>query len=145
MHFGLYPGADALGTDTALQGTACNSVRRGGVRICCCGLSAGMEARFRAGMWVANLTAVAIALSLGIASHQLLAFIAVVLLMVLIGEYAAGTPNCESGVRVLVALAADAAVWALLYIYSSPESTRGGLSGAGATGSRCLRRGWAYF
>jgi hypothetical protein len=74
-------------------------------------------------LWVANLTAVAIALSLGIASHQLLAFIAVLLLMVLIGEYAAGR-NRESGVRVLVALAADAAVWALLYIYSSPESTR---------------------
>ena len=26
--------------------------------------------------------------------------------------------------RVLVALAADVAIWALIYIYSSPESTR---------------------
>ncbi len=43
--------------------------------------------------------------------------------MMLIGEYAAGR-NRESGVRVLLALAADVAIWALLYIYSSPESTR---------------------
>ena len=74
-------------------------------------------------LWVANFTGVAIALTLAIASHQILAFTAVLLLMMLIGEYAAGC-NHESGVRVLVALAADTAVWALLYIYSSPESTR---------------------
>jgi hypothetical protein len=43
--------------------------------------------------------------------------------MVLIGEYAAAREH-ESGVRVLVALAADVAIWAQFYIYSSPESTR---------------------
>ncbi len=74
-------------------------------------------------LWVANFTAVAIALTLAIATHQILPFAGVLLLMVLIGEYAAGR-NHESGVRVLVTLAADAAIWALLYIYSSPESTR---------------------
>lgn len=74
-------------------------------------------------LWVANFTAVAISLTLAIASHQFLPFIAVLLLMMLIGEYAAGR-NRESGVRVLLALAADVAIWALLYIYSSPESTR---------------------
>ncbi|MGC1462212.1 MAG: hypothetical protein WA802_08425 [Terracidiphilus sp.] len=74
-------------------------------------------------MWVATFTGVAIALTLGIASHQILPFIAALLLMVLIGEYAAGRGR-DSGVRVLVALAADAAIWALLYIYSSPEGTR---------------------
>ncbi len=74
-------------------------------------------------LWVANLTAVAIALSLAIASHQLTPFIAVLLLMVLIGEYGAGRAR-ETGVRVLVAMAADVAIWALIYIYSSPESTR---------------------
>ena len=74
-------------------------------------------------LWVANFTAVAIALALGIATHQILPFIAVLLLMVLISEYAAGRDR-ESGVRVLVVLAADAAIWALLYIYSGPESAR---------------------
>jgi hypothetical protein len=74
-------------------------------------------------LWVSNLTAVAIALSLAIASHQILPFIAVLLLMMLINEYAASRDR-ESGVRVLVALAADAAIWALFYIYSSPEGTR---------------------
>jgi hypothetical protein len=74
-------------------------------------------------LWVANFTGVAIALTLGIASHQILPFIAALLLMVLIGEYAAGRGR-DSGVRVLVALAADAAIWALLYVYASPEGTR---------------------
>jgi hypothetical protein len=74
-------------------------------------------------LWVANVTSIAIALTLAIASHQMAPFIAVLLLMVLIGEYGAGR-NHESGVRVLVALAADASIWALLYVYSSPESTR---------------------
>jgi len=72
-------------------------------------------------LWVSNLTAVAIALSLAIASHQILPFIAVLLLMMLINEYAASRDR-ESGVRVLVALAADAAIWALFYIYSSPKA-----------------------
>jgi hypothetical protein len=74
-------------------------------------------------LWVANFTAVAIALSLAVATHQMVPFIAVLLLMVLIGEYAARREH-ESGVRVLVALAADAAIWAMVYVYSSPESTR---------------------
>jgi len=74
-------------------------------------------------LWVANLTAIAIALMLAVATHQMVPFISVLLLMVLIGEYAAGREH-ESGVRVLVALAADVAIWALVYIYSSPESTR---------------------
>jgi len=74
-------------------------------------------------LWVANFTAVAIALTLAVATHQILPFTAVLLLMMLIGEYAAGREH-ESGVRVLVALGADAAIWAMLYIYSSPESTR---------------------
>src|SRR5579859_3574007 len=55
-------------------------------------------------LWVANGTAAAIALTLAIASHQMMPFIAVLLLMVLIGEFAAGRDH-ESGARVLVALA----------------------------------------
>jgi hypothetical protein len=74
-------------------------------------------------LWVANLTAVAIALTLAIATHQMAPFIAVLLVMVLIAEYGAGRDR-ESGVRVLVALAADVAIWAMIYTYSSPPDTR---------------------
>lgn len=74
-------------------------------------------------LWVANVTAIAIALTLAIASHQMTPFLAVLLLMVLIGEYGAGQGR-ETGVRVVVALAADVAIWALIYVYSGPESTR---------------------
>jgi hypothetical protein len=74
-------------------------------------------------LWVANVTAVLIALALSIATHQLAPFIAVLLLMVLICECGAGR-NRETGVRVLVALAADVAIWALIYIYSSPQTAR---------------------
>ena len=81
-------------------------------------------------LWVANVTSVAIALTLAIASHQIAPFIAVLLLMVLIGEYGAFRDH-ESGVRVVVALAADASIWTLLYVYSSPESTRADYPGTG--------------
>ena len=74
-------------------------------------------------LWVANLTASGIALALAIASHQMLPFIVVLLLMVLICEYGAAL-NREAGARVLVALAADVAIWGLIYIYESPQSAR---------------------
>ena len=75
-------------------------------------------------LWVANVTGIAIALTLAIASHEMAPFIAVLLAMVLICELGTGRSR-ENGVRVLVALAADVAIWALIYIYSSPASTRG--------------------
>jgi hypothetical protein len=74
-------------------------------------------------LWVADLTAAALALSLSIASHQMIPFIGVLLVMVLIAEYAA-LRGRESGVRIVSSLAADVAVWALIFIYSSPENTR---------------------
>ena len=73
--------------------------------------------------WVANFTAAAAALALSVATHQLLPFIATLLLMALISEYAAAHDHQQS-VRPLAALAADAAIWALIFIYSSPASTR---------------------
>ena len=73
--------------------------------------------------WIANLTAAAVALTLSIATHELEPFIAALLLMVLIGEYAAGRSR-ELGVRSMVALSADLSVWALIYIYNSPADTR---------------------
>ena len=74
-------------------------------------------------VWVANATAAPLALALSIATHMLLPFIATLLAMVLIGEYAAARDR-GLGVRLLVAAAADVAVWALIFIYSSPPSTR---------------------
>ena len=74
--------------------------------------------------WVANVTAAVVALALSIATHEVTPFIAALLLMVLLCEYAAGR-NHGLGVRLLAAAAADVAIWALIFIYSSPESTRG--------------------
>jgi hypothetical protein len=73
--------------------------------------------------WVANLTAAALALGLAIASREMTPFIGVLLVMVLISEYGA-VRGRESGVRVVVSLAADAVIWALIFIYSSAASTR---------------------
>jgi hypothetical protein len=74
-------------------------------------------------LWVANLTAGALALGLAIASREMVPFVCVLLVMVLIGEYGA-LRGRDSSVRIAVSLAADAAVWALIFIYSSAESTR---------------------
>src|ERR1039458_1818681 len=74
-------------------------------------------------VWVANAAAAPLALALSIATHTLLPFIAALLAMVLIGEYAAARDR-GLGVRLLVAASADVAVWALIFIYSSPRSTR---------------------
>ena len=74
-------------------------------------------------LWVANLTAVAVALTLAIATRELTPFIAALLLMALICEYAAGR-DWDVGVRPVVALAADLGVWALIYIYASPADAR---------------------
>jgi hypothetical protein len=73
--------------------------------------------------WVANSAAAAAALALSVATHQLLPFIATLLCMALILEYAAAR-NHPLSVRPLVALAADAAIWALIFIYSSPVNMR---------------------
>ncbi|HUY81860.1 MAG TPA: hypothetical protein VMU92_09065, partial [Acidobacteriaceae bacterium] len=83
--------------------------------------------------WVANLAAATVALSLSIASRAMEPFVVVLLLMVLICEYAAGLGR-ELGVRSLVAMAADLAIWVLLYVYISPQETRADypILGAGA-------------
>ncbi len=73
--------------------------------------------------WVVNFAAAAAALALSVATHQFLPFITMLLTMALISEYAAAR-NRQRNVRFLPALAADAAIWALVFIYSSPVSTR---------------------
>ena len=73
--------------------------------------------------WVANTTAALVAVALSVATHELIPFIAVLLMMTEISEYAAERER-GLGVRFLVGAAADVAVWALIFIYASPLSTR---------------------
>lgn len=72
---------------------------------------------------IANVAATLLSLALAVATHVTLPFIGVLLLMVSFSEYASSCKRA-SGVRPFVALAADLAVWILLFIYSSPQSTR---------------------
>jgi hypothetical protein len=83
--------------------------------------------------WVANATATAAAFVLSIATHELTPFIATLLLMALLSEYAAGR-NHQISVRPLAAAAADAAIWAQIFIYSGPESTRTNYPAIGTVG-----------
>jgi len=71
-------------------------------------------------VWVANAAAVITTLALLIATHDLVPFIASLLLMALASEAAAGR-NRWLGLRPLVAVAADLAIGILLYIYSRAE------------------------
>ncbi len=73
--------------------------------------------------WVANGAAALTALALSIATHVMVPFIAVLLLMVLICEYAIAQDRGHA-IRPLVAAVADAAVWALIFVYSGPPSAR---------------------
>jgi hypothetical protein len=74
-------------------------------------------------LWVAYMTAAAASLALSLASHQSVPFLATLLLMVALNEFAS-LRNRAVGVRALVSVAADLDIWTLIYIYSSPQSTR---------------------
>jgi hypothetical protein len=74
-------------------------------------------------LWVATLTTAIAAISLLIATREMLPFLAVLLLMSLLTE-ATASRNDVLSVRPIAAIAADIAIWALLFTYSSPESNR---------------------
>jgi len=74
-------------------------------------------------LWVANGVAASTALALAIGSHQLLPFAIALLVIVALAEYAADH-NHALAVRPLVALLADIALWAIVFIYSGPPSAR---------------------
>ena len=69
---------------------------------------------------VANLAAVLTTLALLIATHDLVPFTSTLLLMALASELAASR-NRWLALRPLLAVAADLAIWILLYIYSRPD------------------------
>jgi hypothetical protein len=83
--------------------------------------------------WTAYATATAAALALSVATHDLLPFLATLLWVALIAEIAVGREHQRS-VRPLIAAAADLAVWALIFIYASPQNTRMDYPVIGATG-----------
>jgi len=74
-------------------------------------------------IWAANVAAVFTALALMMATHDLVPFIAALLIMALASEIAAAHHRWMR-LRFLVAPATDLAVWTLIYIYSLPENTR---------------------
>jgi hypothetical protein len=74
-------------------------------------------------VWAAWLTGAVAAIALLIATRQMVPFIAVLLLMALLSEIAADR-NRWMSLRPVAAIAADFAIWSLIYIYSSPENSR---------------------
>jgi len=74
--------------------------------------------------WVATVSALVVALALSLATHEMAAFLAALLLMAILSEFAE-LRNHGSGVRVLVASAADLEIGALIFIYASPQNERG--------------------
>jgi hypothetical protein len=76
-------------------------------------------------VWVTNIAAILTSLGLLMATHDLVPFVAGLLFMALISEGAAVRSRWLS-LRPVVALAADLAVWILLYIYSRPEGIPAG-------------------
>ncbi len=83
--------------------------------------------------WVANVAAVLVAFSLALVSRALEPFALVFLALAALAEFATMRER-EPGVRAFVNLAADAILWAAIYVYVSPASTRADypILGAGA-------------
>jgi hypothetical protein len=68
-------------------------------------------------------TAAVTAFALSVATHSLAPFIAALLMMVLLCEFAV---VCErgAGIRLIVAALTDAAIWVLIFIYAGPANAR---------------------
>jgi hypothetical protein len=71
---------------------------------------------------VAYAAAALTAVVLSIVTHVMMPFLALLLLMAALCEYKS-LRDGGAGIRVLVAALTDCAVWALIFIYRSPEST----------------------
>jgi hypothetical protein len=71
-------------------------------------------------VWVADLATAIAAIALLIATHDMLPFVFVLLLMACLSE-AAAYRNRLLSVRPIVAASVDIAAWILLYIYASPD------------------------
>ena len=69
---------------------------------------------------VGCIAAAGLALALAIASHALMPFVVVLLALAAVCEFAPRMENAPE-VRAFVALAADAAIWILIYVYFAPQ------------------------
>jgi hypothetical protein len=74
-------------------------------------------------LWVCYGGTVAAAIALSVATHAMLPFVLVLLLIVLLCE-ASRALGRSRPMWPLVALAVDAAVWGLIFVYSGPQNTR---------------------
>lgn len=72
---------------------------------------------------VAFIAAAALSLALAIASHALLPFIVVLLILTALCGFAPGLDRIPE-IGALIALTADAAIWILIFIYFSPQNAR---------------------
>jgi hypothetical protein len=72
---------------------------------------------------VGLISVAGLSLALAIASHAELPFITVLLILAALCEFAPGREGMFE-IRVPVALAADAAIWTLIFVYFSPQSAR---------------------
>ncbi len=84
-------------------------------------------------VWVIDVAAAITAIALLIATHEMLPFLSVLLLMALLSEIAAAR-NRWMRVRPLVAAAVDIAICTLIAVYSSPENSRADYGNLTATG-----------
>jgi len=73
---------------------------------------------------ICSIGAAGLLLALDFASHLALPFVAALIALAALGEFAPGRDRLLA-VRVCVALAADVAIWSFIYIYFNPYSARG--------------------
>jgi hypothetical protein len=72
-------------------------------------------------VWFAHGSAAISAAALTVATHQVLPFVYLLLITVLLNEYAK-TTGYRQGLAALVSLTADAAIWGMIFIYSGPQN-----------------------
>jgi hypothetical protein len=94
--------------------------------------SVGLQ-RKRDVRWVLRagfIAAAGLALALAFASHAMMPFIVVLLVLAAICEFVPAMARVPE-VRALVALAADAAIWIMIYVYFAPQSASEGYPSLG--------------
>lgn len=74
-------------------------------------------------LWIVYGASAAAAIALSVTTHAMLPFVSVLLLVVLLCEVARALGHSRP-MWPLVALAADASVWAIIFIYSGPQNSR---------------------
>lgn len=74
-------------------------------------------------VWIAQSVGPIAAFSLAIAAHNLLPFIYMLLVALLVVEYARSLDHVQTAWP-LIALVTDGAIWGLIFIYSGPQSAR---------------------